>query len=291
MSPRERDDEMLKEYLEGDSELSRLYRRDADEQPDAALDAHICAQAHRAVAAKRGRVHSPFARHWMVPTSLAAVLVLSVSVVLMVPDATREPPLEVDGEREGGLAQEQAPAAVRAPTPAESLESRARSPERAGAGDQAIGTLRRESPAADRPDRAGRFEAPEEADRRMQRSDGALESKRAAESAAQPKQPISSATESMPRAPVTGRPAVQDDAPVSAMGQARKPLDASEDALPERAVQSDPAAWLRFIERLVDARDPAAARINIRAFRSQYPDYPLPADLRPLAASVEAERR
>ena len=92
MSPKERDDDLLQEYLEGDSELSRLYRRGADEEPGASLDERILAEARRAVSTRRKVAHSPFARHWMVPTSLAAVLVLSVSVVLMMP----EPALDTD---------------------------------------------------------------------------------------------------------------------------------------------------------------------------------------------------
>ena len=101
MSPEERDDEMLREYLEGDSALSRLYRRDAREQPDARLDARIRARARDAVARSRAVAHSPFARHWMVPTSLAAVFVLSVSVVLMMPEPAMEPDGEIDSEIHG----------------------------------------------------------------------------------------------------------------------------------------------------------------------------------------------
>ena len=83
MSPEERDDKLLQEYLAGDSALSRLYRDRATEQPDAHLDATIRARAHAAVARDARVAHSPFARNWMVPTSLAAVLVLSVSVVVL----------------------------------------------------------------------------------------------------------------------------------------------------------------------------------------------------------------
>jgi hypothetical protein len=33
-----------------------------------------------------------------------------------------------------------------------------------------------------------------------------------------------------------------------------------------------------------------AAKNNLRAFRARYPDFPLPATLMPLAASLDAER-
>ena len=98
MSPEERDDELLQEYLEGDSALSRLYRRGVGEQPGTDLDARIRAHAHDDLARDRRVAHSPFARNWMVPTSLAAVLVLSVSVVVLTPEPVEVPieePVEV----------------------------------------------------------------------------------------------------------------------------------------------------------------------------------------------------
>lgn len=111
MSPRERDEQFLDTYLEGDSELSRLYRRGAELQPEtqpgAQLDARIRAEARRAVAPAARVVHSPFARHWMIPTSLAAVFVLSVSVVLLVPEPDGEP---------GGV-QDDAPRLQQVPAP------------------------------------------------------------------------------------------------------------------------------------------------------------------------------
>ncbi len=63
MNPEERDEEMLREFLEGDSPLSRLYRRDAHEEPNAQLDATIRAEARRNLARTRRMAHSPFARH------------------------------------------------------------------------------------------------------------------------------------------------------------------------------------------------------------------------------------
>ena len=99
MSPQERDDKLLQEYLAGDSALSRLYRDRATEQPDARLDATIRARAHAAVARDARVAHSPFAHNWIVPTSLAAVLVLSVSVVVLMPE-----PVDVPKREEAGAA-------------------------------------------------------------------------------------------------------------------------------------------------------------------------------------------
>jgi hypothetical protein len=60
--------------------------------------------------------------------------------------------------------------------------------------------------------------------------------------------------------------------------------------MPADTVQADPAAWLRFMESLLKEQNSQAARSNLRAFRARYPDFPLPAALMPLAASLDAER-
>ena len=60
--------------------------------------------------------------------------------------------------------------------------------------------------------------------------------------------------------------------------------------VPGAAVRDDPRAWLRFIETLLDQQNPEGAKSNLRAFRSQYPDFPLPASLVPLAAALGTER-
>jgi hypothetical protein len=66
--------------MEQDPQLSALYRAGADAAPPAHLDDAIRAAARREVAAGPRRSS---ARRWAVPVSLAAVVVLSVSVVTM----------------------------------------------------------------------------------------------------------------------------------------------------------------------------------------------------------------
>jgi hypothetical protein len=84
MSPKEPIGRALEEYLKNDSELSRAYKEAAREKPPAALDAAILEEARRAVD-HGGRVaRSPFARAWLVPASLAAVLLLTVGLVTFV---------------------------------------------------------------------------------------------------------------------------------------------------------------------------------------------------------------
>ncbi len=67
-------------YLQGDSQLSRLYEDTATERPPAELDTAILARARDEAAARR-RARGPFAHTWFVPVSLAAVLVLAVGLI------------------------------------------------------------------------------------------------------------------------------------------------------------------------------------------------------------------
>ena len=66
-----------------DPGLDRLYRDAPREEPPAHLDAAILAAAHREVGA-RPRAASARLRAWRVPVSIAAVVVLRVSVVTLV---------------------------------------------------------------------------------------------------------------------------------------------------------------------------------------------------------------
>lgn len=62
-------------------DIARLYRHAANELPPPRLDAAVL-QAARSVVTSRPVARSPFSSTWAVPTSLAAVLVLSVALVV-----------------------------------------------------------------------------------------------------------------------------------------------------------------------------------------------------------------
>lgn len=123
MSPKEPTDRVLEEYLKNDSELSRAYKEAAGEKPPAALDAAILEEARRAVD-HGGRVaRSPFARTWLVPASLAAVLLLTVGLVTFVSRESGEAlsPAAPLAEEPALMKQQKAPAekkAAPAPPPA-----------------------------------------------------------------------------------------------------------------------------------------------------------------------------
>lgn len=69
------------DWTEHDAKLAALYRAAAPDQPPPALDAAIRAAARRAVASKPRIAGWSFSRSWRVPLSIAAVVVLSVSLV------------------------------------------------------------------------------------------------------------------------------------------------------------------------------------------------------------------
>ena len=268
MSPEERDDELLQEYLEGDSALSRLYRESADEQPGAELDARIRARAHNNLARDRRVAHSPFARNWMVPTSLAAVLVLSVSVVVLMPE-----PVEVPGPTDDGTAIATPEAMMNRDLPAKAVGM-----EQQPAAESAVAP----APAAKR---------------RKQASDNGAGGGRAAEFAPDARQPAKEDDKALGEARKEQPPGIQslgaDEAQSSpaapaALESASRAAPAAH-PMPPQAVRDEPDAWLRFIESLLDEQNPDGAKSNLRAFRHRYPNHPLPASLVPLAASLDMQ--
>jgi len=80
------DEQNLEEYLKGDSALSRAYGAEGKAQVPGHLDKAIVSAAHEAIKAKQAPkvAYSPFARNWYVPVSMAAVLMLCVSLVFTI---------------------------------------------------------------------------------------------------------------------------------------------------------------------------------------------------------------
>jgi len=80
------DEQNLDEYLQGDSALSRAYGAEQKTQVPEHLDKIILSAANEAVRPKQPLkvAYSPFARRWYVPVSMAAVLMLCVSLVFTI---------------------------------------------------------------------------------------------------------------------------------------------------------------------------------------------------------------
>jgi hypothetical protein len=87
----EGDDRELDDYLRGDSRLSAAYGEVRDAEPPADLDEIVLEKARREVHLGPKVAWSPFIRAWSVPLALAAVLVLSVTVTLVMQEQTGEP--------------------------------------------------------------------------------------------------------------------------------------------------------------------------------------------------------
>ena len=66
-----------------DPRLSRLYRETSSEGPPPSLDTAILAAANQRVSKSQRRARSPWL-HWVLPTSVMATIVLSVSITLLI---------------------------------------------------------------------------------------------------------------------------------------------------------------------------------------------------------------
>lgn len=104
----------LDAMLEASRELRARYRAESVEEPPAAVDDALRAQARRAVGAGPRPASRSFLQRWRVPLSIAAVLVMSVSMVLTVTREGRHlPQAEVPPSAQTGAPAQ--PAAAPAP--------------------------------------------------------------------------------------------------------------------------------------------------------------------------------
>jgi hypothetical protein len=85
----------FEEYLKGDSPLSEAYQHASKEQAPEHMDDAILAASRKAVKSRPRYAFSPFASDWHVPLSLAAVLVLSVTVIVTMQEEKDESYLTV----------------------------------------------------------------------------------------------------------------------------------------------------------------------------------------------------
>ncbi|NKB36746.1 MAG: hypothetical protein GKR93_06170 [Gammaproteobacteria bacterium] len=77
-----KEEQELELYLKGELDLSAIFRSGSKEEPALHVDDAIRAASRRELGTGPDYACSPFASKWQVPLSLAAVLVLSVSVFL-----------------------------------------------------------------------------------------------------------------------------------------------------------------------------------------------------------------
>ena len=280
-SPEDRDLEKIS------SEISERYRPNAQDEPPARLDAAVLAAARREVEQQRRR------RNWQMPASIAAMLVIGVSLVLIVRD--NEPPLQ---SLEQPAANEAKLAKAAPPHLAMKPQSKMNS------------DLHRERPSRERSARPDR--EPILREEMAAAPDSAPREKAAAGAAAPPVQaPASAPVEARTTAPVPAPAAAPAQAPAaplkgdeheqsqmaqsrdyspgknkaeeSTVAAARLPQSERDEVRKQAGADAaKPADWLRRIDDLLRVGDEGTAREQLRDFRKQFPLYPLPQRLQAL---------
>jgi len=286
--------------------LSDLYRASAREEPPASIDNAILAAARREV---RGSTRVGI--HWGIPLALAAVVVLSVSLVTVMRDAS-----ELGGESINGEGQRQAfpaPAEADKPSAVADESEHMRRPglqDRSDIDQKAAGLAesgKRNLERATRPSTPRLTK--DETTAFAPSSAGAVPPSPPSVPAPSATIPSNAADESRPE---LAKSDAQQSAPVPARAKARvsanRPLDATSaesreskavaagrtapdpavgtaaEEVPRSDVRAEdalsPEQWLKRIERLRKAGKPAEAQASLEEFRRRFPAYPLPETLK-----------
>lgn len=253
------------------AQVSERYRAAAQDGPPAQLDAAVKAAARRDIAQPRQR------HNWQRPVSIAAMLVLGVSLVLVVRD--NEPPLS-SLERPAGEE-----AKLARPAPAQ-LAMKAKP-------DSREQSLREDRPSRDRSVRPTRESVARD---ELAAARDARDNQVASGTSAQPAPAAPAAVGSVqpaerPSAPVADSAALSADKKASVGADVAGESAADDRSLrkQESAVSLEPRAWLVRIEGLLRAGKDAEARRQLIEFRREYPQYPLTDRLRVLLPPAAAQ--
>jgi hypothetical protein len=259
MSPEEQ------ELEEQRSRLSGHYRAGSTEEPPAHLDAAILTAARREVERSR------FARNWHLPASIAAMLVIGVSLALMTSEIEDPlPPPDTSAGVAAGEARQVAPAL------AMKQESQARPAARPG--------IERES----RPSREGSVRSERESDTLQNSAAEHADSAAAAPSVAAPA-PAPALRQLEAAAPSESVAEQKSALADSAQGK-RATTALRKEAAPSSAVPEDaPEEWLKRIEDLLRSGKIAQAREQLAEFRKRYQGYRLPETLRELETATKQD--
>ena len=253
------------------SEVSERYRAGAEDEPSARLDAVVLAAARRELEQPRQR------RNWQMPASIAAMLVIGVSLVLLVRD--NEPPLP---SLDRPAADEAKLARPAPPQLAMKTQPEAQADYRLG------GRPSRERSA--RPDRAPI----------VQDEMAATQENATSGESAQPAPPSAApAAAGMAKPAEQERSGIEESAGVSPSKKSKALADAAtESRVSARALRKEdvaagpaqPQDWLRKIEDLLRDGKDAEAKEQLLGFRKQFPDYPLSQRLLALLPPDQRER-
>lgn len=272
MNPKQPDREAFESYLQSESSLSRVYKATAKETPPVELDTRILERARQAVHGQARVGRSPFANNWMIPVSLAAVLVLTVGLVTFMFEKT-EPPLLPETAPAPSLdsvLEEEAPL-IR--DKAREADDRLRSgqPVDEKAASKAKRSLVIEPPAASIP-------AVEGLTKTRRQSQKTEEMKRMVPAEPEPAS-VQNADERM-RSPASGSTATRIESQEMRSKKENKPLESmgASQRLGEVSGANEmmtPEEWLAKIATLRAHGKQAEADASLAAFRKRYPDYPL----------------
>jgi hypothetical protein len=286
-----------------DAALSRLYREAAPEQPSADLDAAILAAARREAGSGPRRLAVP--RSWWGPLSIAAVIVLSVSVLVFMTNQYRDPWLEAPRGEPRGAAR----SAHDATLSADSVESQLAPAEKPPASTE------KSAPPKPPPATVGRADprviASKSTTGKPPAIGGSTEQEHApalakeAEPFPKAPAPALSASDAGQAASAAGKRemaadlAAESEAPSSPPAAAPRPPAAEEAAGPRREAKGErreraakllspsslreelsPEEWLKRIEELRRQDMTVEAERSLAEFKQRYPDYPVPESLR-----------
>lgn len=249
----ERDDRDLDDYLRGDSRLSAAYREARGEEPSAELDEVLLERSRRELRLGPKVAWSPFTRSWSLPLALAAVLVVSVSVTLVMYQETGQPLPVPARPAADGPAVPQAPAREEAaPAPA----------------------LRPPTPAAKQPPPATADPAQVPAAPTTFREENGVSAKRRQRDTAG--DAVREVAPAAIREGGAAAPALEAASPAPRTGEkmmAPAPR-AKQEAARDADLGPDPEAWVRRMESLRRQGRHAEADALLAEFRKRFPDYP-----------------
>lgn len=278
---------------ERDPRLERLYREAAREAPPAHLDAAILAAARREVGSRPRSLASAL-RRWHVPVSVAAVVVVSVTLVILVRDEEMaERPMQAE-IRAAISSAEKAAAPQTPPTPGEATSETAQSrpaapaPRRQELRDDvkvsaALGKREDSSRAESGPPPSSGVAVvatPEPAAKPLpepfRAASPGLAEERAAPASADTV--VTGRLESAPAAPNelrSARPAA-DAAPAGRMAQPMAAKGAEQDRPPvwKGFEKEPPEKWLARIEELRRQGRSAEAEEMLSEFKRRFPEHP-----------------
>lgn len=260
-----------------DPRVSAGYRALGEERPPQALDDAILAASRRAVGAGPRRAGASRVRRWALPVSIAAVVVLTMSLVVRIqlerPDL--ETPLpSATLEKPAGDAKEE----VAALSKRNELQ---RAEPKMGAAAPAVAERERDAmraPAAPAPAPAATPPARQfvpEPPARKQAPAEAAPSQLGAPSSPAPAAAPSAGEE-------RAAPALREDAATAGRVASGAALQDRAQASAEVAAKKDeaPREWLERIARLRREGRAKEADESLAEFRRRYPDYEIPKDLR-----------